>query len=68
VWGESVAAFIVRRPDMAASASEIIDWFLQRLASYKKPKQIRFVESLPKNVTGKVSKQALRETLVGQQG
>lgn len=63
VWGETVAAFIVLRPGMSATADEITDYFLQHLASYKKPKKIVFMDSLPKNVTGKISKLALRDTL-----
>lgn len=64
VWGENVVAIVVLRAGMAATADDIMAYFLEHLASFKKPKEIVFAESLPKNVTGKISKLALRELLL----
>ena len=60
-WGEAVKALIVLKPGMRATESEIIDFCKQRLASYKKPRSVEFVDSLPKNPGGKVLKRELRE-------
>jgi acyl-CoA synthetase (AMP-forming)/AMP-acid ligase II len=60
-WGESVAAFIVREKSSAVSEPELMDWCKERLASYKKPKLIQFMPSLPIGSTGKVLKRELRD-------
>jgi acyl-CoA synthetase (AMP-forming)/AMP-acid ligase II len=59
-WGEAVKAIVVLRPGQTASAEEIVDHARARIASYKLPKSIDFVESLPRNPTGKVLKRTLR--------
>lgn len=61
VYGESVAAAVVRRPGASVTADEVRAWCGQRIASYKKPRQVEFVDELPKNAAGKVTKQVLRE-------
>jgi len=43
------------------TAQELIDFCRQRLAHYKAPKSVEFVESLPKNPAGKILKRELRE-------
>jgi acyl-CoA synthetase (AMP-forming)/AMP-acid ligase II len=60
-WGESVAAFIVLEKSSAVSEAELMDWCKERLASYKKPKLLQFVSSLPIGSTGKVLKRELKE-------
>jgi len=60
-WGESVKACVVRRPGVDVSEREIIDWMRERLAHYKCPKSIDFVEALPRNPSGKLLKRILRE-------
>ena len=62
-WGESVLAFVVLKPGMAATETEIIDTARDRLAGYKKPSQVRFVIDLPKGPTGKILKRELRDEL-----
>ena len=57
-WGESVSAFVVSCSG-GAEARELIDYCRQSLASYKTPKRIVFVESLPRNAMGKVQKAKL---------
>ncbi len=60
-WGESVRALVALKPGADCTESELIEHCKAYLASYKKPKSIEFVESLPRNPSGKVLKRALRE-------
>jgi long-chain acyl-CoA synthetase len=60
-WGEAVKACVVLRPGAQASEREIIDWMRERLAHYKCPKSIDFVDALPRNPSGKILKRVLRE-------
>jgi acyl-CoA synthetase (AMP-forming)/AMP-acid ligase II len=59
-WGEIVKAVIVLKPGERATPEEIIEFCRGRLASYKKPSIVEFVEELPKNALGKVLKSVLR--------
>ncbi len=59
-WGEIVKAVIVLKPGETATAQKIIDDCRERLASYKKPAMVEFVEALPKNAMQKVLKNILR--------
>lgn len=61
IWGESIHAVIVLKQDKNLSEKEIIDFAKQKLASFKVPKSIEFVESLPKTGSGKITKQALKK-------
>lgn len=60
-WGEKVTAYVVLKPGKNAGEQEIIDFAKERLASYKKPKEVIFLESLPKGTTGKTLKRELRD-------
>jgi fatty-acyl-CoA synthase len=60
-WGEVPKALIVLKPGLEASACELIEFCRSRLAHYKCPHLVVFVESLPKTATGKVRKKNLRE-------
>ncbi|MCK1710429.1 MULTISPECIES: long-chain-fatty-acid--CoA ligase [unclassified Bradyrhizobium] len=60
-WGESVKAIVVKRPGVAVDELELIEFSRKRLASYKKPKSVDFVDALPKSAFGKVLKRELRE-------
>ncbi len=63
-WGESIVAFVVPAPDIEAPTTDALDSLcLERIARYKRPKEYRFVESLPTNNYGKVVKRELREQL-----
>lgn len=65
-WGESVVAVVVLQPGAAedAAASAALDAHcLATIARFKRPKRYVFVDSLPKNATGKVLKRELRERL-----
>jgi acyl-CoA synthetase (AMP-forming)/AMP-acid ligase II len=61
--GEQVVAVIVPREGHEPDAAEIITFCRERLASYKKPRQVVFVDSLPRNALGKVQKHLLAERL-----
>ena len=61
VWGESVKACVEMRPGLRATQSELIEHARRRIASYKKPRSVDFVESLPRLFNGKIDKKALRE-------
>ena len=60
VWGESVKACVQMRPGRSASEVELIDYTRSKIASYKKPRSIDFVQSLPRLFNGKIDKKALR--------
>lgn len=60
-WGEAIKAVVVLRPGHSATAAELIQWCDGRIAGYKKPKTIDFVQTLPRNATGKVLHRQLRE-------
>jgi acyl-CoA synthetase (AMP-forming)/AMP-acid ligase II len=53
-WGEAVTAFVVLKPGMSASEHDLIEHCRAQLASYKKPRMVRFVASLPRSHYGKV--------------
>jgi len=61
-WGEVVVAFVVPR-GAAPSVDELDRLCLERIARFKRPKEYRFVERLPKNHYGKVVKTELRREL-----
>jgi long-chain acyl-CoA synthetase len=60
-WGEEVVAFVVPREGAAVTAAELDALCLENIARFKRPRDYRFVGSLPKNNYGKVLKTALRE-------
>ena len=60
-WGERVVAFVSRGPDRTVTASELIAFVAKRLANYKTPAEVIFLDELPKSATGKVQRRALRE-------
>jgi len=53
-WGEAVTAFVVLKAGCAASESELQEHCRAHLAGYKKPRSVRFVDSLPRSHYGKV--------------
>lgn len=62
-WGEAACAVIVPTPGQECTKEEIMSFSAQRLAGYKKPKHIVFLDSLPKNPSGKVLKRELRKQI-----
>ncbi len=59
-WGEAVKAIVIRRDGQAAGEADLIAHCRTRLANYKVPKSIDFVEHFPLVPSGKVSKKDLR--------
>jgi fatty-acyl-CoA synthase len=67
-FGEEVAAWIRLREGQTASEAEIRDYCKGRLAHFKIPKYIRFVDAFPMTVTGKVQKFLIRDTMAEELG
>jgi acyl-CoA synthetase (AMP-forming)/AMP-acid ligase II len=59
--GEVGMAFVVMKPDCIGTEADIIDWSRDRMANFKVPRVVEFVDGLPLNATGKVVKTTLRE-------
>ncbi len=62
-WGEEAVAFVVARSGAAATPAALDAHCLEQIARFKRPKEYRFIDALPKNEAGKVLKTALRELL-----
>ncbi|MFI1978888.1 long-chain-fatty-acid--CoA ligase [Streptomyces wedmorensis] len=61
VWGEAVTAVVVLRAGAGRpTEQELVDFTRDRIASYKKPRRVHFVDALPRNPNGKVLKRELR--------
>ncbi|MFI8521382.1 FadD3 family acyl-CoA ligase [Streptomyces sp. NPDC085481] len=58
--GEVGKAFAVRRPGARVTADDLIAWSRREMANYKVPREVEFVQELPRNASGKVLKGALR--------
>jgi len=63
VYGEEIKAFVVLKPKEQASEEEIITFCKERLPTFKTPKKVRFMDSLPKNLLGKVLRAELRNLI-----
>ena len=61
--GENIKAFIILRPEYKSKISEeeVIAWAREKMAAYKYPRIVEFVEALPKTGSGKILKRVLRE-------
>jgi acyl-CoA synthetase (AMP-forming)/AMP-acid ligase II len=60
-WGEAVKAVVVLKSGVQAAESEIVEFMRGRIAHFKCPKSIDFVDAIPRNPTGKILKRVLRE-------
>jgi fatty-acyl-CoA synthase len=60
-WGEAVTAVVAPRPGARIDPDEVVELCRRELAGYKKPRQVVFVEEIPRNPSGKVLKRLLRE-------
>jgi fatty-acyl-CoA synthase len=58
-WGQRLKAFVVLKPRAALTEDELKAYVKQSLASYKVPRDVAFIDALPRNATGKVLKQEL---------
>jgi fatty-acyl-CoA synthase len=60
-WGEAPHAFVVLKPGAAANEREICEFARSRMAHFKVPQWVSFVDELPKTATGKIQKYVLRK-------
>jgi acyl-CoA synthetase (AMP-forming)/AMP-acid ligase II len=60
-WGESVKAVVVLRDGATATEDDVINWTRDRLATYKAPRSVDFVDAFPRNPSGKILKRLLRD-------
>jgi long-chain acyl-CoA synthetase len=60
-WGEAVKAMVVRKPGTAPTPDDIIAFARSRIANFKVPKSVDFIEALPRNASGKILRRELRE-------
>jgi long-chain acyl-CoA synthetase len=60
--GEEVTAFVILRDGARLTSDELISWAKDEMATYKYPRSVRFVESLPMTATGKLLKRELKAT------
>ncbi len=58
-WGEVGRAIVVLKPGASLGGDELQDWLRERIAHYKVPKTVVFVDALPKTAANKVDKQKL---------
>lgn len=63
--GEVGKAFLVRRPGSAVTSGDVLAHLRERLANFKVPREVEFVDALPRNLAGKVLKRDLRGTTGG---
>jgi len=61
VWVERVHAVVALKENAVASENEIIAFFKDHVSSYKAPKSVEFLDSLPKNPQGKILKKEIQE-------
>jgi acyl-CoA synthetase (AMP-forming)/AMP-acid ligase II len=62
-WGEEVAAAVVLRETASESESGLIAYCRERLAEYKRPKQIHITSAIPRTATGKIQRRVVAQTL-----
>ena len=62
-WGERVVAAVALKQGTEASEDELIEFVRSRIAGYKTPKEIVFMESIPKTAIGKILRREVREML-----
>ena len=60
-WGETVKAVVAPKPGTNPSEADIIAFARERIAGFKAPKSVDFIEALPRNASGKILKRQLRE-------
>jgi long-chain acyl-CoA synthetase len=59
-WGETAKAVVVKKPDVEVTEQDIIDFARERLAKFKCPTSVTWVDALPRNPSGKILKKDLR--------
>jgi long-chain acyl-CoA synthetase len=66
--GETVKAFVSLRPGSSVTAEDLITFTRERMAAYNYPRQIEFLDEIPKTVTGKLLRRELRAREQGTAG
>lgn len=64
-WGEAVKAVVVRAPDAMVTENDVVQFCKDRLAPFKVPKSVDFVDAIPRSSTGKILKRELRKPYWG---
>jgi len=59
-WGEELKAVVQLKPGTSATADDIIDFCRERLADFKRPRSVDFVDEVPRNPSGKLLKREIR--------
>jgi fatty-acyl-CoA synthase len=67
-WGERPKGFVVLRAGENANAADLIDHVRARIAHFKAPDHVEFVDALPRTSTGKVQKHSLRQRALSEPG
>ena len=62
-WGEVVVAAVVLKPGCRMTQADVLTLFDGRIARYKRPREVRFLDRLPRSALGKVQKDAVRAAL-----
>ena len=67
--GETIKAYIVLKPEYKDKTTErdIIDWAKEKMAGYKYPRQVEFINVLPRTAVGKIFRRKLREKAIEEQ-
>lgn len=65
-WGEAVTAVIQLKPGRSVSEDELVSWCKERLADYKAPKYVLFVDELPRLITGKVHYREIKQMVLAK--
>ena len=60
-WGEAPAALVVLKPGQSATEEEIVQFCRERMAHFKCPRSVSFIDALPRTTTGKIQKNLLRD-------
>jgi fatty-acyl-CoA synthase len=64
-YGEQICAWVKRKPQASLDEAELIAFCKDRIAHYKVPRHIRFVDAFPMTVTGKIQKFVMRDEMIG---
>jgi long-chain acyl-CoA synthetase len=62
-YGEEAVAFVVRAPGVEVTEDELLEFLVERIGKPKRPKEVRFVDSIPLTPVGKVNRKELRSQL-----
>ncbi len=65
-WGEKIIACVALRPGQAATETDLRAFVRERIADYKVPERIVFLDVLPKGITGKIHRRALKDMIGAQ--